>query len=153
MYKLGKRSQERLKGLHPDLVKVVERAIAISKVDFTVIEGRRSVERQEELVAKGASKTMDSRHLTGHAVDVAPWVNNTVEWNDWSYYYLLAAAMKQAAFELRVPLEWGAIWDRQMTQLSDDLEEEVKAYKKRRAPRKAFLDGPHFQLPKGAYPG
>lgn len=125
-YYLGSRSKQRLVGVHPDLVKVVKRAIEITEVDFTVLEGVRSYERQKELVRKGASKTMNSRHLTGHAVDIAPWINGTVSW-DWSYYYILEKAMKQAAKELGVSIEWGGDW-------------------------KSFKDGPHWQLPWGEYP-
>lgn len=123
---LGNRSLERLKGVHPDLQRVVRRAIQLTEVDFTVLEGLRSVERQRELVRKGASKTMNSRHLTGHAVDIAPWIDGRVSW-DWKYYYPLADAMKAAAREIKVPLEWGGDW-------------------------KTFKDGPHFQLPWNEYP-
>ena len=73
MYFLGKRSTDNLKGVHPDLVKVVQRAISITKQDFAVIEGLRSKERQEQLVKEGKSQTTNSRHLTGHAVDIVPW--------------------------------------------------------------------------------
>lgn len=123
---LGERSQQRLQGVHPDLVKVVRRAIQITKVDFTVLEGLRTIERQRELVRKGASKTMNSRHLTGHAVDIAPWVNGKVTW-DWKWYHKLSPAVFQAAKELKVPIEWGGNW-------------------------KSFPDGPHWQLPWKDYP-
>ena len=125
-YKLSKRSLSRLEGVHPDLVKVVKRAIEITEQDFTVLEGLRSYERQKLLVGTGASKTMNSRHLTGHAVDIAPYVDGGVSW-DWDYYYPMAAAMKDAAKELDVPLEWGGDW-------------------------RTFKDGPHFQLPWKEYP-
>ena len=125
-YVLGKRSLKRLKGVHEDLVAVVKRAIQISKVDFTVLEGLRTVARQKKLVASGASTTMNSRHLTGHAVDIAPWLDGTVRW-DWPLFYPLADAMKQAAEELDVTLEWGGDW-------------------------KTFKDGPHFQLSWKDYP-
>lgn len=124
-FKLGSRSLQRLQGVHPDLVKVVKRAIEISQVDFTVTEGLRTLERQKELFAKGASKTMRSRHLTGHAVDISPLVGGKVSW-DWKYYYPMADAMKQAAKELGVNIEWGGDW-------------------------KTFKDGPHFQLPHAEY--
>lgn len=124
-YKLSKRSLSRLEGVHPDLIKVVKRAIQITEQDFTVLEGLRTKERQRELVKKGASKTMNSRHLTGHAVDIAPWVNGGVSW-DWVYYYDVADAMKQAARELGISIEWGGDW-------------------------KSFKDGPHWQLPWSDY--
>ena len=125
-YKLGMRSKHRLKGVHPDLVAVVKRAIEISSVDFTVLEGIRTVSRQRELVAKGASTTMNSRHLTGHAVDLGAWVDGTVRW-DWPLYHKIANAMKQAAKEEGVIMEWGGDWA-------------------------SFPDGPHFQLNWEEYP-
>lgn len=124
-YNLSKRSLDNLKGVHYDLVKVVKRAIEITKVDFTVLEGLRSKDRQRELVRSGASQTMNSRHLTGHAVDIAPYVNGQISW-DWKYYYPMADAMKKAANQLGVPLEWGGDWT-------------------------SFKDGPHFQLPRKEY--
>ena len=123
MYSLSFRSRQRLSGVHPDLVAVVKRAIKITKQDFSVIEGIRSVERQRELFKSGASTTMNSRHITGHAVDLAPY---PVSW-DWEYFYPMADAMKQAADELDVDLEWGGDW-------------------------KTFKDGPHFQLSRKSYP-
>mgnify|MGYP000939282553 CR=1 FL=1 len=123
---LGQRSIDRLAGVHPDLVKVVERAIALSQVDFTVLCGLRTEEEQKRLVAAGASKTMNSRHLTGHAVDLAPLVGGEVRW-DWPLYYKIAAAMKEAAADLKVPLAWGGDW-------------------------KNFRDGPHFELTRKDYP-
>jgi len=114
---------QNLSGVHPDLVAVVKRAIEITEQDFSVIEGVRNIDRQRQLVAKGASKTMNSRHLTGHAVDLAPY---PLSW-DWEYFYPIADAMKQAAEELDVDLEWGGDWE-------------------------SFADGPHFQLSWGAYP-
>ena len=125
-YKLGAKSRERLQGVHPDLVKVVERAIATTDIDFTVLEGLRTVARQRQLVAAGASKTMNSRHITGHAVDLAPLLNGKVSW-DWPLYHRLAKVVKQAAADVGVPIEWGGDW-------------------------RNFRDGPHWQLPFGKYP-
>ena len=123
-YQLGIRSRQRLSGVHPDLVAVVERAITITEVDFTVLEGLRSRDRQKELVAKGASKTMNSRHLTGHAVDLAPW---PIDWDDLSRFEQVADAMKQASEELDVPVIWGGDW-------------------------RTFYDGPHYELDRKVYP-
>lgn len=123
---LGKKSQERLVGVHPDLVRVVEHAITITPIDFMVIEGVRTFERQEELVASGASQTLKSRHLTGHAVDLGALVNGKLVW-DMTYYHQLADAVLGAATQLGVPVEWGGNW-------------------------KTFKDGPHFQLPWRKYP-
>ena len=126
MYSLGPQSKMRLKGVHPDLVKVVERAIQISTVDFTVLEGLRSLERQQTLVASGASQTLNSRHITGHAVDLGAWVDNQVDWS-WPLYHQIANAMKAAATELGIPIVWGGDW-------------------------KTFKDGPHFELDRRYYP-
>ena len=125
-YKFSQRSLDRLNGVHPDLVSVVKRALEISEMDFTVLEGVRSVARQEQLVKAGASKTMRSRHLTGHAVDLGAYVAGQVRW-DWSLYDKIATAMKAAAKELNIPIEWGGDWV-------------------------SFKDGPHFQLPWKEYP-
>ena len=108
------------------MVKVVERAIALSSVDFTVLCGLRTEEEQRKLLAAGASKTMNSRHLTGHAVDLAPMIDGEVRW-DWPLYFKLAAAMKEAAADLKVEIAWGGDW-------------------------KNFRDGPHFELTRKAYP-
>lgn len=125
-YNLSKKSRDRLAGVHPDLVKIVERAIEITEVDFAVLEGVRSKTRQEQLVKAGASQTMKSRHLTGHAVDLGAYVAGSVRW-DWPLYHKLAVAVKQAAAELQIPIEWGGDWT-------------------------TFKDGPHWQLPWKEYP-
>lgn len=132
-FKLSQRSLGRLDGVHPDLVKVIKRAIELTPVDFTVLEGLRTVARQRQLVARGASKTMNSRHIKarngyGHAVDIAPVdENGEVSW-DWPLYYQLAPAVKRAAKELGISIEWGGDW-------------------------RSFKDGPHWQLPWAKYPG
>ncbi len=126
------RDQQRLAGVHLDLVRVAERARLA--VPFIVVEGLRSRERQERLVAIGASRTMNSRHLTGHAVDLAYWLDDgdgtpeagEVRW-DWPLAHKLAAAMKAAAAAEGVALVWGGDW-------------------------KSFPDGPHFELNRRVYP-
>ena len=123
---LGQRSLSRLEGVHPDLVRVVKKAAAMSDLDFTVLEGLRTVERQKQLVKAGASKTTNSRHITGHAVDLAPLLNGVVSW-DWPLYRRLAPIVKAAAADERVPLTWGGDW-------------------------RTFKDGPHWELPWAAYP-
>ncbi|MES2902696.1 MAG: M15 family metallopeptidase [Pseudomonadota bacterium] len=123
---LGARSLKRLEGVHPDLVRVVKRAIGCSTIDFTVLEGTRTLARQKQLMAAGATRTMNSRHLTGHAVDIAPLIAGTVRW-DWPLYHQLALVMKKAALELEVPIQWGGDW-------------------------RSFKDGPHWELPWKAYP-
>ncbi len=125
-FKLSQKSKDRLVGVHPDLVSVVNRALEISDTDFAVLEGVRSVARQEQLVKAGASQTMKSRHITGHAVDLGAYVAGSIRW-DWALYHKIADAMKAAAKELDIPLEWGGDWV-------------------------SFKDGPHFQLPWKEYP-
>lgn len=126
MFTLSPRSYKRLEGVHPDLVRMVERAIAITEVDFVVLEGLRTKERQAELLKAGASRTMNSRHITGHAVDLGAWVDKQVDWS-WPLYSKIAAAMKQAATEQNVPITWGGDW-------------------------RTFRDGPHFELNRSKYP-
>ena len=116
---------KKLAGVHPDLVRVVRRLID-EGVEFKVIEGVRSLERQRALFAAGASRTMNSRHLTGHAVDLAPVVKGQILW-DWPLFDTLAVAVKAAAKAENVPLEWGGNWTK-------------------------FRDGPHWQLPWAEYP-
>ena len=125
-FQLSATSLDRLSGVHPDLIKVVKLAITITDIDFTVLEGIRSTARQAILVKSGASHTMNSRHLTGHAVDLGAFVGGEVRW-DWPLYNKIAAAMKRAAKELNIPLECGADWV-------------------------SFPDGPHYQLPRKEYP-
>lgn len=124
--KLNDSSLRKLQGVHSDLVLIVKEAADITQIDFVVTEGVRTLEKQQILVEKGASKTLKSRHLTGHAVDLAARVNGEIRW-DWPLYEKLAEAMKAAAAKLDIPLEWGGGWE-------------------------SFKDGPHFQLPWKDYP-
>lgn len=162
-FALGSKSRTNLQGVHPDLVRVVERAIELTGVDFQVFEGLRTRARQAKLVASGASQTMDSRHLPGrdglgHAVDLVPLIDfdkdgrAELRW-DWSLCYRVALAMRAASIELQVPIRWGGVWDRALADLADP-EDEVAEYVARRKAqgKKAFLDGPHFELPASIYP-
>jgi peptidoglycan L-alanyl-D-glutamate endopeptidase CwlK len=126
MRKYSSRSLNSLEGIHPDLRRVIDRALQKSPLDFIVIEGVRSRRRQAELVAKGASQTMNSRHITGHAVDLLPIGPNGPEFA-WPLYYKLGPAVKAAAQAEGVPIVWGGDW-------------------------KSFKDGPHFELDREAYP-
>lgn len=126
MFVFSKRSLKNLEGVHPDLVRLMTSALAITTVDFMVTEGLRTLQRQKVLFAAGATKTLNSRHLTGHAVDIAPWVNGKLCW-DWPLFYPIADAVKTASAKLGIPVTWGGDW-------------------------KTFKDGPHFELPWKEYP-
>jgi peptidoglycan L-alanyl-D-glutamate endopeptidase CwlK len=125
-FKFSQRSENNLEGVHPDLILVMRQAIQATDIDFAIIEGVRTLERQREMVIIKASHTLNSRHLTGHAVDVAPVYNGKISW-DWPLYYILADCIKNAAKLVDVPIEWGGDWKR-------------------------FKDGPHWQLPWTEYP-
>jgi peptidoglycan L-alanyl-D-glutamate endopeptidase CwlK len=125
-YTFGSRSLSLLKGVHPDLVKVAHLALSYSPLDFTITEGLRTRARQQELFNEGASKTLNSRHITGHAIDIAALVGGKVRW-DWPLYPRIAEAFKRASKELNVPVIWGGDW-------------------------KSLRDGPHFELDRRRYP-
>lgn len=113
-------------GVHPELIEVVKLAIKKTSVDFGITCGVRTINEQKKLVSAGKSRTMRSRHITGHAVDVVAWVDGQVSW-DMSHYELIADAFFEAGAELGVSVEWGGNW-------------------------KSFKDGPHFQLSRSFYP-
>lgn len=138
MYQLSARSRKALHGVHADLVRVVERAIAITTVDFVVLQGLRSKAEQQKAVASGNSWTMKSRHLTGHAVDVAPWVNGGIDWNDLSKFEKIRNAFFAAADELGVMIRWGGDWNE-----NGSWRDEIK---------RGSYDGGHFELHRKAYP-
>ena len=119
-FNLSARSLANLEGVHPDLVRVVKLAITLTPIDFVVIEGLRTKERQRQLVNAGASRTMNSRHIIGQAVDLAAYVDGEIRW-DWPLYPKIAKAFKQAAAELGHKITWGGDWPR-------------------------LRDGPHFQI-------
>ena len=147
-YRLSMKSLSRLQGVKPELVAVVKRAIELTTQDFAVLEGLRSKATQAAYVAKGTSQTMNSYHLTGHAVDLVPYVNGAISW-DWKYFYPIAKAMKAAAKELGVKLEWGGAWGKDM-QTYDDPQKASADYvaSRKRIGKNAFIDGPHFQIPR-----
>jgi len=145
---LSKRSRDRLAGVHPDLIRVVYLALSeYSTEDFAVIEGMRSRKRQRRLVSEGKSKTMNSRHLVGMAVDLAWWENGNISWNTdnvksfykvdhagkYEGYQAIGVAMRLAGQKLGVPIRWGADWDGD-GQHTDH----------------SFIDWVHFEIPKGA---
>lgn len=125
-FSLGKRSLSKLEGVHSDLQKVIKSAISISEVDFSVLEGLRSITRQKILYYTGKSKTLDSRHLTGHAVDLGAYVDGSICW-DASLYDKINNAMQKASSDLEIPIVWGGSW-------------------------KTLKDLDHWELDRNAYP-
>lgn len=126
IFRFGLRSNANLLGVHPDLQAVAQRALELSAIDFTVTEGLRTPARQQELFAQHKSQTLRSRHITGHAIDVAALHDGKLTWN-WAEYETISKAFKAAAKELGVAITWGGDW-------------------------KSFKDGPHFELTHAAYP-
>ena len=124
-FSFGTRSKERLQGVHPDLVKVLEEAIKESPLDFSITEGLRTKERQKALFDAGKSQTMNSRHLTGKAVDIAVIKDGEVTW-DFKYYQLVADHIKKVSKDLKIDIVWGGDWQ-------------------------SFKDGPHFELHRSVY--
>lgn len=125
---LNDRSEKNLVGVKPQLVAIVRRAAELMPTDlgFVVTEGLRTRARQAQLVAIGASETMNGKHITGHAVDLAATLDGEVRW-DWPLYGKLAAVMKRAAADLGTPMVWGGDWKR-------------------------LRDGPHFEIDPKAFP-
>lgn len=134
---LGQRSLARLDGVDERMVRVVKRAIQISNVDFTVVEGVRTIERQRELYAQGRTKsgpivtwTMKSKHIDRVAVDIAPCLpNGQIDWKDLSKFDAMAMAMFRASKELGIPIRWGADWNQNG-----------------KTREKGETDSPHFEL-------
>lgn len=157
-YSLGQKSSSNLKGVHPDMVAIVQRAIEITEQDFAVHEGVRSPETQRIYLMKGVTKTLESRHLPGKdgfgkAVDLVPVVDGTLRW-EWEPIFKIAVAVDQAATELGVPIRWGGVWDKLMSEYGgspEAMKAEVAAYCVRH-PGPDFLDGPHYELCKKVYP-
>ena len=147
-YKLSKRSLDRLKGLDERLIAVVKSAIHRSKIDFGVICGMRTLEEQRALVEKGASQTMKSKHLDGHAVDLMAYIGSRGSW-ELNLYDDIADAMAEAAREVDVPIVWGAAWTvTNIAQFDGTMEDAMNSYidERRSQNRRPFIDGPHFQI-------
>ena len=135
-------------GVKPELANTVKRALELSPIDFGVTEGKRSIERQKELVARGLSQTMNSKHLSGNAVDLVAYLSGRVCW-EMSAYDELADAMKQAAKETEIAVRWGGAWQVRDIRLHEGtMEDAMNAYidLRRSEGRRPFLDGPHFEL-------
>lgn len=152
-FKLSNRSRGKLEGVHPDMVAVVERAIELTKVDFGVTYGVRSIEEQERLVASGRSQTMKSKHLVqdsgySHAVDVVAYDGSDVVW-EINVYDDICDAFKQAAIEHEVSIKWGAAWSEgDIRTYEGTAEDAMNNYidLRRSQGRRPFIDGPHFEL-------
>lgn len=125
-FRFSERSEKNLIGVHPDLVRVARLALMHSPIDFAVIEGVRTLKKQAQLVEAGASQTMNSRHITGHAIDVMAYVGGKGRW-DWPLYERIAASFNLAAADLNIPIVWGGSW-------------------------RTLRDGPHYELDRRKYP-
>ena len=148
MFKLSQRSLDKMEGVKPDLITVVKKAITLTKIDFGVIEGLRTEEKQKELVASGASQTMKSKHLTGDAVDLMAYVNGRGCW-EIALYDEIADAMKESAYEEDVMIRWGAAWNIKDLALWEGTAEEAMNHyidERRSQGRRPFIDAPHFEL-------
>lgn len=152
-FKLSKRSMSRLEGVREDLHSTVLKAIQLSRCDFGVSCGVRSIEEQKALLAKGASQTMASKHLIqddgySHAVDLICYIDGRVSWA-LNLYDDIADAMKEAADELDVGIVWGAAWHiKDLRNFEGTMEDAMNEYidLRRSQGRRPFIDGPHFQL-------
>ena len=147
-YTLSTSSRERLIGIDSKLKEVVSLAITYTKIDFGVIEGLRTENRQRALVESGASQTMDSKHLKGRAVDLMAYVNGRGCW-ELNVYDEIADAMKRAAIESDVAIRWGAAWTvTDIREWKGTMEEAMNSYvdTRRSQGRRPFIDAPHFEL-------
>lgn len=126
-HRFSPRSYTALVGVRPELCAIATLALSRSDVDFMVTEGLRTLQRQMDLVQEGKSKRIDSKHLTGHAIDIAALIDGKVSWS-WSLYETLAIHFKQAAIDLDIPIAWGGDW-------------------------RGFRDGVHFELLTPSTPG
>lgn len=154
-FHLSQRSHSRLIGVDERLVNLVSSAILTSPIDFTVNEGLRTLERQKHLVAIGASTTLNSKHLTGEAVDLIPYVENTIRW-EWPLYYTLAEHIRSVAQSMNISLRWGGCWDVYgFTYTSASCKKLVDDYvaRQKKKGKRAFIDGPHFELCKRSIKG
>ncbi|MCK5385783.1 MAG: M15 family peptidase [Gammaproteobacteria bacterium] len=144
-YKLGSRSLKNLKDVDARLVKVVNRAIALTNQDFAVTEGLRTVERQQVLFDSGASRTMRSKHIEGKAIDLVAYLDGNISYH-FDLFYAIALAMQKASSDLDIPIRWDGAW----CVLDDDpdMRGKVQRYvdRKHRQHKKAFLDACHFEL-------
>jgi peptidoglycan LD-endopeptidase CwlK len=148
MFKLSKRSLDRLQGVDERMVEVVKYAIEVTTIDFAVTEGLRTVQRQRELVAKGASQTMNSKHIDGLAVDLVAYIGDRISW-ELNLYDNIADAMKIAAIDVGVPIRWGGAWQiNDIREWDGTMQDAMDQYvaQRRAQGRRPFIDGPHFEI-------
>tara|TARA_B100001013_G_C24620817_1_gene447149 strand:- start:376 stop:828 length:453 start_codon:yes stop_codon:yes gene_type:complete len=148
MYELSARSISRLKGVDDALVASVHSAIAVTKIDFGVICGLRTPEEQKELVASGASQTLNSKHLHGQAVDLMAYINGRGCW-ELKVYDDIAEAMRTAARDIGQKIRWGAAWHiDDIASYEDTMDQAMVDYidLRRSEGRRPFIDAPHFEL-------
>lgn len=148
MFKLSKRSLSRLEGVDTKLQDVIKLAIQYTNIDFGVTQGLRTIKEQRELVAKGASKTMKSKHIDGKAVDLVAYIGQRISWES-ALYDDIADAVKMAAEELGVSIRWGAAWHvNDITKFDGTMQDATDEYVALRMSQhlKPFLDYPHFEL-------
>lgn len=152
-FKFGKVSEDNLATVKPRLQVFARELLRRSPVDFRVIEGLRSIERQRSLFNSGASQTMNSRHLTGDAIDLVAWIDGEPDW-DWDNVFAISAHAPAAAQAAGLKVRWGAAWHigdiRRCAVKADPGRTMVELYKQaRRAQgRKVFLDGVHYEIPR-----
>lgn len=148
-FKLSQRSLKNLVGVDDRLVRVVHRAIELTEVDFAVIEGVRTPQRQRELFEKGASQIRDGgKHVEGKAVDLMAYIGPRASW-ELNLYDDIADAMKAAAIEFDVPLRWGGAWSvSDIRKWQGSMASAMNAYidERRKQGRRPFIDGPHFEI-------
>ena len=147
-FKFSQRSLNNLEGVDSRLVRVVEYALTVSRIDFGVIEGVRTIDRQKELVQKGASKTMNSKHLDGKAVDLLAYIGSRGSW-ELNLYDDIADAMRLGAIEVGVPVRWGGAWNvRDIRDWDSTMQDAMTYYvdTRRTQGRRPFIDAVHFEL-------
>lgn len=152
-FRLSSRSLSKLNNVHPDMTDIVHRAIQITRVDFGVTQGLRTLEMQKRLYAAGRSQTMASKHLAqwdgySHAVDVVAWYNGEICW-ELNLYDDICDAFKQAAIEKGVAVKWGAAWSEgDIRSYWGTAENAMNDYidLRRSQGRRPFIDGPHYEL-------
>lgn len=146
-YKFGERSLEEMVGVRPRLIWTIKFALEICQVDFGVYDGKRTQGEQAEFVRTGVSKTLKSKHLTGEAVDLVPYINGQYRW-EVRPMCLIARAMQISADKHDVNILWGGVWDRALRGLEQAPEDEIAAYVERQKAKghRVFVDGAHYEL-------